>query len=73
MGVYTIRSYEDDAELAHILYSEVWGEHVAFPSQEEVDKTGLTLDKLAEKGKSFKLPRPVYIQPLTKGRQMWGP
>eukprot|EP00971_Amphidinium_carterae_P182800 3627567-Amphidinium_carterae.1 len=153
MGVYTIRSYEDDAELAKILFREVWGEHVSFPSQEEVHKSGLTVDKLAEKGNSFKLEedgqeseeedmplvpledvsgsgppqmvplqdqneqekklqkykrkladlqaevaassaaassaaassassgaatpaapaRPVYIQPLTKGRTMWGP
>ena len=43
---------EDDAALSHLLFQEIMGDHVEFPSEKEIEDMGLTIDLILSQGKS---------------------
>ena len=46
--VYAIKSPRDDAELARLLFLDVYGEPVSFPSDEEIDAFGFSIESLVD-------------------------
>ena len=48
--VYAITSPSDDARLTHLLFIEINGDHVAFPTPDEIEKLGIDIDFVLNHG-----------------------
>lgn len=51
--VYAISTPADDAALANMLFEEIMGPHVEFPSPEEIDDMDITIESIESTGKKF--------------------